>query len=45
MEIVVLMALVFGGVGFFVDGVRGLALGILLGPVGLIVCTVMITKK
>ena len=41
MEILVIAALIFGGIGAALDGVRGAALGVLLGPIGLIITAIM----
>jgi len=41
MEILIIAALIFGGIGAALDGVRGAALGVLLGPIGLIITAIM----
>jgi len=41
MEIILVSAIVFGLIGYFLDGGRGAILGVLLGPIGLIITAVM----
>ena len=44
MEIIIIFALICAGIGAFIDGGRGFALGLLLGPIGLIIAAIMSGK-
>jgi len=41
MEIVIVAAIIFAGIGAALDGARGAVLGLLLGPIGLIITAIM----
>lgn len=45
MEIVVLVALICAGVGYAIDNGRGCILGLMFGPIGLIIAAVMSSKE
>lgn len=41
MELIIVMAVLCGAIGYFIDGGRGLALGALLGVIGLIISAIL----
>lgn len=41
MEILIVAAVLFAGIGAVLDGARGAILGALLGPIGLIITAIM----
>lgn len=41
MEIIVIMAIVSAGIGYAIDGIRGLALGAVLGVIGLLISAIL----
>jgi len=45
MEILLISALIFGAVGYFVDGGKGVVWGALLGPLGLIIAAILKGKS
>ena len=45
MEIYLLSALIFGLIGYFVDGGKGVLWGALLGPLGLIIAAILKGKS